>query len=175
MGPRIEPPKLALGLAGTKTRVESHALQKRIERDARFASDVSHELRSPLTTLTTALGVLEARRDDLPDRSRQALDLLSADVHRFQRLVQDLLEISRFDVGAEDLTLEDVRVGELVIHTIESHADASVPVEIEGAARDVARAEQVFMDYDVLRRSGYTFNNGDLGSMLRVLTTVGLL
>src|SRR5437588_3223877 len=43
-------------------------------------------------------------------------------------------------------------------------------VEIEGAARDVARAEQVFMDYDVLRRSGYTFNNGDLGSMLRVLT-----
>src|SRR5207244_9682747 len=44
-------------------------------------------------------------------------------------------------------------------------------VEIEGAARDVARAEQVFMDYDVLRRSGYTFNNGDLGSMLRVLTT----
>jgi phosphate starvation-inducible protein PhoH and related proteins len=44
-------------------------------------------------------------------------------------------------------------------------------VEIEGAARDVARAEQVFMDYDVLRRSGYTFSNGDLGSMLRVLTT----
>src|SRR5436189_404953 len=42
-------------------------------------------------------------------------------------------------------------------------------VEIEGAARDVARAEQVFMDYDVLRRSGYTFNNGDLNSMLRVL------
>src|SRR3989441_4417729 len=44
-------------------------------------------------------------------------------------------------------------------------------VEIEGAARDVARAEQVFMDYDMLQRSGYTFNNGDLGSMLRVLTT----
>src|ERR1700685_1267796 len=43
-------------------------------------------------------------------------------------------------------------------------------IELEGAARDVARAEQVFADYESLRRSGYTFNNGDLNSMLRVLT-----
>jgi phosphate starvation-inducible PhoH-like protein len=42
-------------------------------------------------------------------------------------------------------------------------------VELEGSARDVARAEQVFADYDHLQRSGHTFNNGDLGSMLRVL------
>src|SRR5713101_6568487 len=42
-------------------------------------------------------------------------------------------------------------------------------IDLEGAARDVARAEQVFADYDHLQRSGHTFNNGDLGSMLRVL------
>src|SRR6202162_4783271 len=42
-------------------------------------------------------------------------------------------------------------------------------IELEGAARDVARAEQVFADYDHLQRSGHTFNNGDLNSMLRVL------
>ncbi len=42
-------------------------------------------------------------------------------------------------------------------------------IELEGAARDVARAEQVFSDYDHLQRSGFTFNNGDLNSMLRVL------
>jgi phosphate starvation-inducible PhoH-like protein len=42
-------------------------------------------------------------------------------------------------------------------------------VDLEGAPRDVARAEQVFADYDHLQRSGFTFNNGDLGSMLRVL------
>src|SRR5438445_12774183 len=42
-------------------------------------------------------------------------------------------------------------------------------IELEGAARDVARAEQVFFDYDHLQRSGFTFNNGDLKSMLRVL------
>jgi phosphate starvation-inducible PhoH-like protein len=40
---------------------------------------------------------------------------------------------------------------------------------VEGAARDVARAEQVFCDYEYLRKSGYTFQNGDLGSMLRVV------
>jgi phosphate starvation-inducible protein PhoH and related proteins len=42
-------------------------------------------------------------------------------------------------------------------------------IELEGAAREVARAEQVFADYEGLQRSGYTFNNGDLNSMLRVL------
>src|SRR5258707_10262340 len=42
-------------------------------------------------------------------------------------------------------------------------------VELEGPPRDVARAEQVFADYDQLQRAGHTFNNGDLNSMLRVL------
>src|SRR6478609_4667393 len=42
-------------------------------------------------------------------------------------------------------------------------------IDLEGASRDVARAEQVFADYDHLQRAGYTFNNGDLGSMLRVV------
>src|SRR5438874_2841829 len=44
-------------------------------------------------------------------------------------------------------------------------------IELEGAARDVARAEQVFSDYDHLQRSGFTFNNGDLGSMLRIVAS----
>jgi phosphate starvation-inducible protein PhoH and related proteins len=43
-------------------------------------------------------------------------------------------------------------------------------IELEGAARDVSRAEQVFADYDALQRAGHAFNNGDLNSMLRVLT-----
>ena len=81
----------------------AQALQDRIERDARFASDVSHELRSPLMTLAASVEVLENRRDELPERAQTALDLLSADVDRFQQLVEDLLEISRFDAGAVKL------------------------------------------------------------------------
>ena len=56
------------------------ALQQRVERDARFASDVSHELRSPLMTLAASVEVMEARRDEMPERAQAALDLLSGDV-----------------------------------------------------------------------------------------------
>src|SRR3984893_6836759 len=63
---------------------------------------------------------------------------------------------------------ENVRVLEDGLNvTIDLRSNA---IELEGAARDVARAEQVFADYKSLQRSGYTFNNGDLNSMLRVLT-----
>lgn len=82
------------------------ALQERIERDARFASEVSHELRSPLMTLTASVEVLETRRDELPERAQTAVDLLSLDLQRFKQLVEDLLEISRFDVGTARLELE---------------------------------------------------------------------
>ncbi len=83
----------------------AQALEDRIERDARFASDVSHELRSPLMTLSASIEVLKKRQDEMPERARAALDLLVADVARFERLVNDLLEISRFDAGAAHLEL----------------------------------------------------------------------
>jgi two-component system sensor histidine kinase MtrB len=116
------------------------ALQARIERDARFASDVSHELRSPLTTLATTVGVLASRRDELSERSRAALDLLTADVERFQRLVEDLLEISRYDAGVADLHLEDVRLTELVTRAVASAGGP--PVEFGPGARSNGLAIQ---------------------------------
>ena len=72
------------------------ALQGRIDRDARFASDVSHELRSPLTTFSASLEVLRNAREEMPDRAQIALDLLSSDMERFTQLVEDLLEISHW-------------------------------------------------------------------------------
>lgn len=89
-------------------------LQERVERDARFASDVSHELRSPLMTLAASVEVMVSRRDELPERGQAALDLLVADVARFSGLVEDLLEISRYDAGAVRLTRDELRVGEFV-------------------------------------------------------------
>jgi len=108
------------------------ALQERIERDARFASDVSHELRSPLMTLAASVEVLETRRDDLPERSRAALDLLSEDVRRFQALVADLLEISRFDAGAVQLDLEPVSAPEFIRQALRAATDRPVPVYVIG-------------------------------------------
>jgi len=95
-------------------------LQERIEREARFNSDVSHELRSPLTTLAASLEVLEADAASLPPRSQRALQLLSDDLHRFQRMVADLLEMSRADAGSVDVFLEDVDVAELVERSVET-------------------------------------------------------
>lgn len=90
------------------------AVQTRIARDARFASDISHELRSPLTTLATSLVVLARNTSGWTDAQRQALELMTAEVTGFQRLVEDLLEISRADAGATNLVLDDVVAGEFV-------------------------------------------------------------
>ncbi|MFP3907373.1 MAG: sensor histidine kinase [Acidimicrobiales bacterium] len=112
------------------------ALQARIERDARFASDVSHELRSPLMTLAASIEVLETRRDELPERSRAALDLLVHDVNRFQQLVGDLLEISRFDSGAAHLDLEPVVLAEFLDQAVQAATHEPVPVIAEGSLAD---------------------------------------
>jgi two-component system, OmpR family, sensor histidine kinase MtrB len=107
------------------------ALEERVERDARFASDVSHELRSPLMTLSASAEVLQSRRDELPERAAAALDLLVADVSRFQGLVEDLLEISRFDAGAVRLHLEEVNVAEFVRAAVAvSDSGRGVAVEV---------------------------------------------
>lgn len=89
------------------------AVQSRIEREERFASEVSHELRSPITAMTAAAEVLAARRDELSERSQQALDLLLAQVRRFDAMVIDLLELSRLEAGAVDGHLEEVDIGDL--------------------------------------------------------------
>lgn len=119
------------------------ALQERIERDARFASEVSHELRSPLMTLTASVEVLENSRDDLPERAATAVDLLSHDIERFQQLVEDLLEISRFDAGAVHLDLSEVFAGEMVERSVAALVGSAVPVEVEpDAAEAVIRVDK---------------------------------
>lgn len=123
-------------------------LQERVERDARFTSDVSHELRSPLMTLAASVQVLESRRVELPERSQAALDLLSSDVSRFQGLVEDLLEISRFDAGAIRLVLEPLFLFEFIKQAVSVSSlprteircdDIAALVAIRGDKRRLAR------------------------------------
>jgi two-component system, OmpR family, sensor histidine kinase MtrB len=109
-------------------------LQQRIERDSRFTSDVSHELRSPLTTLAAALSVIEARKDEMPERSRHALDLLAAEVRRFQRMVGDLLEISRYDSRSAEFEPSAVEIGDLVRHAAAPSAHGGIPISVDPAS-----------------------------------------
>jgi two-component system, OmpR family, sensor histidine kinase MtrB len=109
-------------------------LVERLERDARFASDVSHELRSPLTTLATTTSVLQQHRDELSPAGQESLDLLSADLSIFQSLVEDLLEMARSDADAVPLVIETVAAVELVRQSVRSaaarHGLAEPPVEV---------------------------------------------
>jgi signal transduction histidine kinase len=138
-------------------------LQERVERDARFTSDVSHELRSPLMTLAASVQVLESRRDDLPERSQAALDLLSSDVVRFQGLVEDLLEISRFDAGAIRLVLEPLSLFEFIKQAVSVSSlprteircdDIAALVAIQGDKRRLARVIANLIDNARIHSSG---------------------
>lgn len=103
-------------------------LQERLVREERFASDVSHELRSPLTTLGSSISILESHSDELPVRSAQALSLLSQEIRRFQRMVADLLEISRIDAGSADFQGEEVHVAELVTRSFARSTSTPPPI-----------------------------------------------
>lgn len=124
------PPSTDPELTGLVTSFNNmaEALQRRIDRDARFASDVSHELRSPLMTLSASVEVLQRRRDELSVKAGAALDLLADDVVRFQNLVGDLLEISRFDSGAQELDRGPLLVGELLERAVPDIAGRPVRV-----------------------------------------------
>lgn len=113
------------------------ALEQRVERDTRFTSDVSHELRSPLQTLKASVEVMQARRDELPERTQAALDLMVADVARFQGLVEDLLEISRLDAGGVKLVVDELLVGEFVRQAVGISSAAETPVRVAPDAEDV--------------------------------------
>ncbi len=118
--PPTEDPDLATIVGSFNSMVE--ALEERIQRDARFAADLGHELRSPLTTLVASVQVIQGRRDELPERTRRAVDLVSVELDRFQRTLEDLLELGRLDAGVRGQVLTHVDAGELVRVTLtESH------------------------------------------------------
>jgi signal transduction histidine kinase len=134
---RIETPSASdLALLSRSFNHMVDLLQERLVREERFTSDVSHELRSPLTTLGTSISVLESDVDEMTPRSRQAIVLLSQEIRRFQRMVGDLLEISRIDAGSADLQLEEVYLYELVRRCLDRTTSLTVPLEVETEVQD---------------------------------------
>jgi two-component system sensor histidine kinase MtrB len=97
------------------------SLQKQITKLAelsrlqqRFVSDVSHELRTPLTTIRLAGDVLYDHREDFAPATARTAELLHTQVQRFEVLLADLLEVSRYDAGAVELELEPTNLVRLV-------------------------------------------------------------
>lgn len=86
----------------------------------RFVSDVSHELRTPLTTIRLASDMLNDRRDEFDPSTARAAELLHAQVQRFEALLTDLLEISRYDAGSVQLENEPTSLAHLAEEEIAS-------------------------------------------------------
>jgi two-component system sensor histidine kinase MtrB len=137
----------------------AQSMQDQIERLAhlskmqqQFVSDVSHELRTPLTTIRMASEVLNAAREEFGPVEARSAELLATQLDRFESLLADLLEISRFDAGAATLEVEEanlVVLVERVIETIEPLAEQrgstierslpEVPVRVDMDSRRVER------------------------------------
>ncbi len=116
--PPTADPDLVAIVAGFNSMVD--ALAARIERDARFVGDVSHELRSPLTGVVTSVEVLATRRGELSPRADQALALVERELARFRQMLDDLLALARLD-GAPP-------------------SDPDVPVSVTALVREVLAA-----------------------------------
>jgi signal transduction histidine kinase len=131
-----------LAALAAKFNSTAQALEQRALRDARFASDVSHELRSPLTTMVNAGAVLRRRREHLPGTAGTALELLTSEVDRFARMVVDLLEISRAD-QTDDYEPEELDLSALVRHVIATRWRAvpvsATSVRVQGDRRRMDR------------------------------------
>ena len=132
--------RMADSLTSTVARLEASERQNQ-----RFVADVSHELRTPLTALVAEASVIEASLDDLPPDSRRAAELLVADVRRLRLLVDDLMEISRFDARAEH-----VEAAALVPVDLGATVGSIVASRLPAAARRVPD-EPVVVDADVRR------------------------
>lgn len=86
----------------------------------RFVSDVSHELRTPMTTIRLAADMINDQRADFDPATARAAELLNAQVQRFETLLTDLLEISRYDAGSVQLELEPTSLAHLAEDVIGS-------------------------------------------------------
>ena len=91
-----------------------HQLEELSQVQQRFVSDVSHELRTPLTTVRMAGDVLHDAREDFDPAAARSAELLQTQLDRFEALLADLLEISRYDAGAAVLDAEPVDLRDVV-------------------------------------------------------------
>jgi signal transduction histidine kinase len=101
--------RMADSLEDTILRLEAAQAQNR-----RFVADVSHELRTPVTALVAEASLLRDHLGSLPPEARRTGELVIQDIGRMRDLVEDLMELSRFDAAGEEVRLQPVDLGRLV-------------------------------------------------------------
>jgi two-component system, OmpR family, sensor histidine kinase MtrB len=122
------------------------ALSAAQARERRFTADVAHELRTPLTALVAEVSLLDGLLETMPARARRPTELLVNDVRRLRALVDELMELSRFDAGTERVQESEVELLGCVRSVLRLHGWAS-RVELAGAevmlSTDSRRLERI--------------------------------
>jgi len=127
-------------------------LERAQHQNRRFVADVSHELRTPLTALVAEASIVGEHLEGMPKESRRAAELLVADVGRLRTLVEELMELSRFDADAEQVALERVDLGRLVETVRSSRSPGSrfvapaTPIVVDADPRRLERILGNFLD-----------------------------
>lgn len=141
---------------GTSFNAMAASLQRQIRQleelsrvQQRFVSDVSHELRTPLTTVRMAADVLHDAREHFDPVTARSAELLQNELDRFQDLLTDLLEISRFDAGAAKLEPETIDLVAVSHRVVGAYTTLAARAGVELAVR--APDEPVLVDADVRR------------------------
>ncbi|GGS32242.1 MULTISPECIES: sensor histidine kinase [Actinokineospora] len=128
------------------------SLQSRIARERRFVGDVTHELRTPLTTLVTSVQVMERHAEELPERSRRALSLVSGELDHLRGMLEDLLDLARAEAGLHSGEVEALELRELLANVLSVTGrpadllDAPAEVVVPGRKLALVRAMTNLLD-----------------------------
>ena len=113
----------------------------------RFVSDVSHELRTPLTTVQMASEVLYDSRDRFDPQTARSAELLKGELDRFESLLSDLLDLSRFDAGAAKLELDTIDLTQVARHSADDQLLVRKGIEV----RLIGVDEPAIVEADIRR------------------------
>jgi two-component system, OmpR family, sensor histidine kinase MtrB len=140
-------------------------LSAREESSRRFVADMSHELRTPMTAISAVTEVLEEEQDNLDPMIAPAVQLVVSETRRLNDLVENLMEVTRFDAGTAKLVLDDVDVADQVTACIDARAWLDA-VELDADRGQMARLDPRRLDVILANLIGNALKHG--GSPVRV-------
>ncbi|MDB1087046.1 HAMP domain-containing sensor histidine kinase [Streptomyces sp. ACA25] len=140
-------------------------LRAREESSRRFVADMSHELRTPMTAITAVTEVLEEEVDNLDPMIAPAVSLVVSETRRLNDLVENLMEVTRFDAGTARMVLDDVDVADQVTACIDARAWLDA-VELDADRGIMVRLDPRRLDVILANLIGNALKHG--GSPVRV-------
>ncbi|MEO3754200.1 HAMP domain-containing sensor histidine kinase [Streptomyces sp. B6B3] len=140
-------------------------LSGREEASRRFVADMSHELRTPMTAITAVTEVLEDEVDNLDPMIAPAVQLVVSETRRLNVLVENLMEVTRFDAGTARMVLDDVDIADQVTHCIDDRAWLDA-VEVSAERGIIFRVDPRRLDVILANLIGNALKHG--GSPVRV-------